>query len=69
MQIINIHALHPCARSLCSLVSCSYICKYINITASHRDAALFRDLSGNHIHGYVQGYHNIGYIMLGFNTC
>ena len=29
-----------------------YVCD-INITASHRDAALFRDLSGNHIHGSV----------------
>ena len=31
----------------------------MNITASHRDAALFIDLSGNHIHNYVQGYRNI----------
>ena len=55
MQVINVPSLQPCDRSLCNLVSCNYICKYINITASHRDAALFRDLSSNHIHGSVQG--------------
>ena len=61
IQVINVPSLQPCDRSLCSLVSSSYICKYINITASHKDAALFRDLSSNHIHGSVQGYHDIGY--------
>ena len=55
IQVINVPSLHPCARSLRSLVSCSYICKNMNISASHRDAALFRNLSGNHIQGYVQG--------------
>ena len=46
INVINVPSQHPCDRPLCSLVNCSYVCKYMNIAASHRDAALFINLSG-----------------------